>query len=168
MCSRLSLLMSFLLPCPNMYAQTIINCLNDLQSLRGVPSYMHSGNASYFKSREIKNYFTSRGVAASRCSLYYPFGYSQVGRYNGIIWHAVRLTLKTRKLPIERWESVLSEVLHSQRSLLCKATNATPREMFFNFYRKLCCGFSLPRWLSEPGPVLLRNYVRTHKNDALV
>ena len=127
-----------------MYAQTIINCLNDLQSLRGVPSYMHSGNASYFKSREIKNYFTSRGVAASRCSVYHPSGYSQVGRYNGIIWHAVRLTLTTRKLPIERWESVLSEVLHSQRSLLCKATNATPREMFLIFIGNCVVAFLCP------------------------
>ena len=76
--------------------------------------------------------------------------------------------MKTHKLPIERWESVLSDVLHSQRSLLCTATNATPHKMFFNFYRKSCCGFSLPGWLSEPGPVLLHNFVHTHKNDDLV
>ena len=74
--------------------------------------------------------------------------------------------MKTHKLPIERWKSALSDVLHSQRSLLCTATNATPHEMFSNFYRKSCCGFSLPSWLFEP--VLLRNFVHTHKNDDLV
>ena len=63
---------------------------------------------------------------------------------------------------------VLPDVLHALRSFLCTATNATPHELFFNFYRKSCCGFSLPSWLSEPGPVLLRNFVRTQKNDDLV
>ena len=60
------------------------------------------------------------------------------------------------------------EVLHFQRSLLCTSTNAKPHDLFFNFDRKSCCGFTLPSWLAEPRSVLLRNFVRPHKNDVLV
>ena len=78
------------------------------------------------------------------------------------------MALKFRGLDIAKWELVLPEVLHFQRSLLCTSTNATLHELFFNFYRKSCCGFTLPSWLAEPGPALLRNFVHTHKNDDLV
>lgn len=158
----------FCYPCPNMHAQTVIKCLNDLFVLCGVPSCVHADNASYFRSRELKSFLTSRGIATSHSSVYHPTGNSQVERYVGVIWRSIRLALESRGLNIEKWEQVLSDVLHAQRSLLCTATNATPHEMFFNFYRKSCCGFSLPSWLTEPGPVLLRNFVRNSKNDDLV
>ena len=89
-------------------------------------------------------------------------------RYNGVIWRPVRLALKSQNLPIERWESVLPNVLHSLRSLLCTATNAAPHELFFNFHRKSCCGLSLLTWLTQPGPVLMRNFMLKNKHDALV
>ena len=158
----------FCYPCPNMYSETVIKCLNDLFTLCSVPSCVHSDNARSFLSREIKDFFTERGIATSHCSVYHPTGNSQVERYNGVIWRSVRLALKSQNLPIERWESVLPNVLHSLRSLLCTATNATPHELFFNFHRKSCCGLSLPTWLTQPGRVLMRNFVRKNKHDALV
>ena len=158
----------FCYPCSNMHAQTVIKCLNDLFTMCGVPSCVHSDNASYFRSYELKQFLTGLGIATSHSSIYHPTGNSQVERYIGVIWRTIRLALKSRGLDIAKWELVLPEVLHSQRSLLCTSTNATPHELFFNFYRKSCCGFTLPSWLAEPGPVLLRNFVRTHKNDDLV
>ena len=134
----------FCYPCSNMHAQTVIKCLNDLFTMCGVPSCVHSDNASYFRSYELKQFLTGLGIATSHSSIYHPTGNSQVERYIGVIWRTIRLALKSRGLDIAKWELVLPEVLHSQRSLLCTSTNATPHELFFNFYRKSCCGFTLP------------------------
>ena len=160
-------LFPFCYPCPNMNFETV-KCLNDLFTLCGVPSCVHSDNARSFLSREIKHFFTERGIATSHCSIYHPTGNSQVEKYmyNGVIWCSVRLSLKSQNLPIERRESVLPNVLHSLRSLLCTATNATLHEFFFHFHRK--SGLSLPTWLTHPGPVLMRNFLRKNKHDALV
>jgi hypothetical protein len=54
------------------------------------------------------------------------------------------------------------------RSLLSTSTNTTPHERFFNFQRRSSLGTSLPSWLQNPGPVLLRRFVRTSKNDPFV
>ena len=62
----------------------------------------------------------------------------------------------------------MPEVLHSIRSLLCTATNATPHERLFSCQRRTPSGRSLPTWLSTPGPVLLRRHVRASKYEPLV
>ena len=86
----------------------------------------------------------------------------------GVIWKSIRLALKSLHLDERNWESVLQTVLHSQRSLLCTSTNCTPHERFFAFQRRNSNGDSLPSWLMKPGPVLLRRFVRSHKNEPLV
>ena len=63
---------------------------------------------------------------------------------------------------------MLPDVLHSVRTLLCTSTNATPHERLFNFNRRSGTGTSLPSWLSEPGKVLLRRFVRQSKQEPLV
>ena len=78
------------------------------------------------------------------------------------------LALKSLNLPSSQWETVLDRSLHSIRSLLCTATNQTPHERLFSFPRKSSNGYSLLTWLSSPGPVLLRRFVRLSKNDPLV
>ena len=118
-------------------------------------------------STELCNYLTNRGIATSHSTPYHPIGNGQVERYNGIIWKSIRLSLATSNLPVEQWEKVLPQVLHSVRSLLSTATNVTPHERFFNFQRKSNQAITLPSWLS-PGPVLLRKFVRSNKNDDLV
>jgi len=95
-------------------------------------------------------------------------GNSQVERYNGIVWKAIRLGLKSHNLPVSSWENMLLDGLHSIRSLLCPATNSTPHERFFAFMRRLPNGKSLPAWLSSPGPVFLRSFVRSNKNYDMV
>eukprot|EP00096_Caligus_rogercresseyi_P012473 TRINITY_DN5230_c0_g1_i13.p2 TRINITY_DN5230_c0_g1~~TRINITY_DN5230_c0_g1_i13.p2 ORF type:complete len:140 (+),score=4.75 TRINITY_DN5230_c0_g1_i13:2063-2482(+) len=58
--------------------------------------------------------------------------------------------------------------MNSIRSLLCTSTNSTPHERFFQFQRRSSHGNSLPSWLMNPGPVMLRRFVRTSKTDPLV
>ena len=68
--------------------------------------------------------------------------------------------LHGKRLPEERWESVLLEALHAIRSLVCISTNETPHERLFRFSRKAMFGAALPSWLLSPGTVLLRRFVR--------
>ena len=157
----------FAFPCPNMHTSTVIRCLDQLFSLCGMPCYVHSDNAKSFISKELKDFLTKRGVASSKSSPYHPTGNSQVERYNGVVWKAIRLALKSHNLPISSWENVLPDALHSVRSLLNTNTNCTPHERFLNFNRRSPSGSSLPAWLTAPGPVLLRKFVKVRKNDDL-
>ena len=157
----------FAIPCPNVASETVIKCLEVIFSLCGMPEFIHSDRGSSFMSEELISFLRSRGIASSRSTPYHPIGNSQVERYNGIVWKSVRLALASVKLPVEQWERVLPDALHSIRSLLSTATNTTPHDRFFNFSRKSSQGVSLPSWLS-PGPVLLRKFVRSSKNDDLV
>ena len=100
-----------------MHAQTLIKRLKVLFTMCGVPSCVHSDNASYFRSYESKQFLTGLGIAPSPSSIYHPTGNSQVERYIGVIWQTVKLSLKSHGLDIAKWELVLPEVLHSQRSL---------------------------------------------------
>ena len=65
-------------------------------------------------------------------------------------------------------ESILPLALHSIKTLLCTARNATPHERFFAFARRSIFGEKqLPTWLCEEGPVLWRNFNRKSKNDPI-
>ena len=133
-----------------------------------MPSYIHTDRGSSFMSKELREYLTSLGIATSRTTPYNPQGNGQCERYNGIVWKHIRLALTSRNLPEAQWETVLPEVLHSIRSLLCTATNATPHERLFSYQRRSPSGHSLPSWLATPGPVLLRRHARTNKYEPLV
>jgi hypothetical protein len=133
-----------------------------------MPNYIHSDCGTSFLSQELKQYFFKQGIATSKTTPYHPIGNGQVERYNGIIWKAVCLALKSANLPNSQWELVLPDALHFIRSLLSTSTNTTPHERFFNFQRRSSHGASLPSWLHSPGPILLRRFVRTNKTDPLV
>ena len=60
------------------------------------------------------------------------------------------LALASRNLKESQWETVLPEVLHSIRSLLCTATNATPYERLFSYQQRTPSSHSLPTWFSTP------------------
>ena len=157
----------FAIPCSNTSALTVIRCLNSIFSLCGMPAFVHSDRGAAFMSNDVSTCLTNHGVATSRTTPYHPTGNSQIERYNGIIWKAICLALRTNALNISEWETVLPQALHSVRSLLSTATNETPHERFFNFSRRSGQGSSLPTWLSKPGPVFLRRFVR-NKSDPLV
>ena len=156
----------FAFPCKNMNSQTVINCLNQLFCLFGLPGFIHSDRQASFMSKELKNYLHSRGVANSRTTPYHPTENSQRERIKQTVWRTVKLMLRNRKLSEESWEEVLPDALHSVRSLLCTSTNETPHERFLTFSRKSMVGKSMPNWLLNPGTVLLRRFV-INKGDPL-
>ena len=119
-------------------------------------------------SRELQVFLRDKGVATSRTTSYNPEGNGQVERYNGVIWKAITMCLKSKNLPVTRWQDVLPDVLHSARSLLCTATNETPHEHFFGFPRRSSSGASILTWLATTGTVLLKRQVRSSKTDPLV
>ena len=119
-------------------------------------------------SKELRDFLVAKGIATSRTTPYNPQGNGQVERYNGIIWKAVILALKTQGLETKHWQYVLPDALHSIRTLLCTATNATPHERLFNYARRSTNGVSLPSWLMNPGSVLLKRHVRVRKDEPLV
>ena len=153
-------------PCADISTKTVIKCLDQLFAIFGMPSYVHSDRGSQFMSKELKQYLHSRGVVTSRTTAYNPQGNGQCERFNGTIWRTVLLGLKTHGLQVSQWESVLTDALHSIRSLLCTATNSTPHDRMFSHARRSCSGTSIPSWLASPGPVLLKRQVRL-KNDPL-
>ena len=59
-------------------------------------------------------------------------------------------------------------MLHSIRSLLSTATNATPHKQLFSYKRRSSFGVSVSSWLSFPGPVFLRRHARSSKYEPLV
>lgn len=158
----------FAIPCADMTSDTVKRCLDSIFSLCGMVGFVHSDRGTSFLSRDVRDHLVRRGIACSATTPYHPQSNGQCERYNGIVWKAVRLALKDRGLQDDQWESVLPDVLHSIRSLLSTATNETPHERFFNFFRRSGLGHSLPAWLLTRGPVLLRRFVRHNKNDPLV
>ena len=158
----------FAFPCKDMTSSTIINCYSQLFTMFGAPEYIHSDRGSSFMSREVKDYLQGKGVPTSRSTPYNPQGNGQVERLNSTLWKAVETSLKSKRLPINCWEEVLPQALHSIRSLLCTATNATPHERFFTFNRKSETGTTLPTWLANPGTVLMKKNVKQSKYEPSV
>ena len=99
----------------------------------GMPAYIHSERGASFLSKEVQHFLREKGVATSRTTPYNPCANGQVERYNDIVWKSVLLTLKSKYLPVQTWQNVLSDALHSIRSLLCTSVNETPHERFFHF-----------------------------------
>ncbi|XP_047137877.1 uncharacterized protein LOC124814332 [Hydra vulgaris] len=158
----------FAYPVKDMTTQTIINCLAELFSMFGMPSYVYSDRGSSLMSSELKHWFLSKGIATSKTTLYNPTGNEQVERYNGIIWKAILLTLKSRNMPVSSWKRVLPDALHATRSLLCTSTNCSPHERFFNFQKRSSSGSLIPSWLVNPGPVLIkRNAMQSKYEDSV-
>lgn len=133
-----------------------------------MPAYIHTDRGASFMSKELRDFLANKGIACSRTTSYNPSGNGQVERYNGVIWKTVTTALRTRGLPEQCWQSVLPDALHAIRSLLCTATNSTPHERLFNYVRRSSAGATIPSWLCEPGPVLLKRQVRACKSDPLV
>ena len=148
----------FAFPCRDISSKTVIKCLTELFSVFGLPAYIHSDRGAAFMSEDLKQYLLRLGIASSRTTPYNPRGNSQCERYNGVIWNAVSLALESRRLSAASWPEVLPDALHSIRSLLCTATNATPHERMFTFERRSVTGCALPTWLLEPGEVLLKRF----------
>lgn len=158
----------FLFACPDVSSASVISCLQSLFALCGIPNSIHSDRGQSFMSNELRTYLSNLGIAQSRSTPYHPKGNGQCERYVGIAWKTIQLALKESNLSINSWEKVIPSALHALRTLLCTATNETPHERFFVFPRKNSFSSQLPSWLSSPGPVYLRRFVRDNKRAPLV
>ena len=151
-----------------MTTETVKSCFTQLFALFGTPGFVHSDRGPSFMSKELKDFLHSHQIATSHSSPYNPQGNGQVERYNGTLWKAISLQLVEHGLDNKHWEQFLPDALHSIRFLLCTATNATPHERFFTYNRRTANGTTLPTWLTNPGPVLLKRHVRQSKYEPLV
>ncbi|CAB0007380.1 unnamed protein product, partial [Nesidiocoris tenuis] len=133
-----------------------------------VPARIGGVQAHCLIDTEVTTFLHNRGTATSHSTPYHPHGNGQIEKFNCTIWRAVCLNLKTKGLSTSQWETVLGDSLHSIRSLLCTATNATPHERMFIHQRRSTSGCALPTWLASPGTVLLRKHVRASKYDPAV
>ena len=157
----------FAFACPNMESSTIIKHLIELFAIFGTAGFTHSDNGPSLISEELRKFLLDHGVGFSNSSKYNPRGNGQVERYNGVIWKSIQLALASKNLPITQWELVIPEVLHSQRTLLCTATNQTPHERIFSYQRRTASGSSVPSWLLKQGKVLVKRHVRQSKYEPL-
>ena len=157
-------------PCKDTSTATVIKIYHELFATFGTPNTIHSDRGSGFLSTTMRKYLSDMGINMTSTTPYHPIGNGQCERYNGIIWKTVRLLLHSHKQDISNWESMLPTALHSIRSLLNTTTNCTPHERFFNYQRRPgSIGRKvLPSWLINPGPVLLKNFEKSNKNDDLV
>ena len=151
-----------------MTSATVIRCLTELFVLFGLPNYIHSDRGTSFLSVELRTFLLSKGVASSRTTGYNPQGNGQAEKFNHTVWKGISLSLNDKGLSPKYWQSVLPDVLHAIRSLLCTATNETPHERLFGFTRTSSTGASLPSWLTEGETVLLKRHVRLNKTDPYV
>ena len=90
-----------------MQSSTVINCLELLFSMSGMPDYVHSDWGHSFISQELKEYLLSKGVATSNSMPYHPQGKGPAEWYARVIWKKIQLALKSLKLPDKHWEQVL-------------------------------------------------------------
>ena len=116
----------------------------------------------------MRDYFIEKRVVTNKTKPYQPTSNAQVEWFNGTLWKMIQLSVRSRNLTEKYWELVLSEVLHSARSLLCTSTNTTLHERFFSFSCHWSHGISLPSRLMSPWPRLLKRFVRNNKTNLYV
>ena len=158
----------FVFPCQDMSAGTIIKCLNEIFAIFGITTYIHSDNGSSLISDELRTHLLGMGIGYSNSTRYNPKGNGQVERYNGTVWKAMQLALKSKGLGAQHWEQVIGSALHSIRTLVCTSTNQTPHERLFGYQRRTLTGHALPTWLLNKGHVLMKKHARISKYDPLV
>jgi len=106
----------FVFPCSDVSTTTVIKCLTILFVLFGMPAYVHSEGS-----------LGEKGIASSQTAS----NNGQVERYNGVVWKAVEMSLKSKNLHVKYWQDILPDVLHSIQSLLCSETKETLHGCFF-------------------------------------
>ncbi|GBO31034.1 Transposon Tf2-9 polyprotein, partial [Araneus ventricosus] len=115
------------IPIPNTTSNTIIRHLNYYFSRFGLPKYILSDNATYFKSDEIVNFYESLRIEHRKSSIYYP-------KSNGLLERTHRVlkeSVASISQKVHDWStSLLFFKLHYNNSKHV-VTQYTPAELFF-------------------------------------
>ena len=93
----------FVFPCPDMNANTVIECFSLLFSVFGLPAFVHSDRGPSLISHEQRTYLAEKGVATSRTTPYNPAGNGEIEKCNGTVWRAVTMACKSENLHIKFW-----------------------------------------------------------------
>ena len=88
----------FAFACTSTNTDSVIQSLNQIFIVFGMPSYIHSDRGTSFLSKEVREYLTNLRIATSQTTPYHPQGNDQCEQYNGIIWKHTLLTLASRNL----------------------------------------------------------------------
>lgn len=99
----------------------------------GMLFYVHADRETWLMFEEIQSSLAEKGIATRRTT---PNN-GEVEWMNEIVWEAITLGLKLKGHAVSQCELVPLDALHSVRSLMCTATNATPQERFFSYSRNL-------------------------------
>lgn len=94
-------------------------------------AYVHTDRGSSFIITDLKKLLYSRGIAMSCTTPCNAQGDSQCWRYNGTIWKTKSLALMYHKLPINCWEAIIPNDLHSVRTSINVSTDCTPYKRLF-------------------------------------
>ena len=101
-------------------------------------------------SAEFKHYLFDKGIASSCNTSYNPAGNGQVECLNQTLWQTIKLGLKTHKLPLQHWQELLSDALHSVRSLLALQLTKPLKKEFLTFSIGLHLAPRYPLGLQPP------------------
>lgn len=93
----------FVFPCYDVSTTTVIKCLTSLFALFGMPAYVHSDREALFMSHELGASLGPKGIASSETASYN----GQVERYNGVVWKAVEMSLKSKNIHVKYWQDIL-------------------------------------------------------------
>ena len=145
----------FAFPCSNMTTETFIQCLSELLYSFGYPLNVHSDQGASFMRKELKRYLKEHRIASSKIRPYHPIGNARCERINQSISRTVKLFLRQSYI---------------KPYTLCVLTYALPPmplpinekiNRFLGFNGRSMSGRALPSFLIQPGPVLLRRFVRS-------
>ena len=124
-----------------------------------MPNFVHSDRGASFKSQELNQHLTGKGVATPIT----PLGLVSVNAAMALSgnpfswsWNLVVQLNNIGNSPCQMLSTQLDHSYHLQ---------LTPPIMSASLSTH---GNSFPSWLMSPGPVLLRRFVRSCKNDPLV
>lgn len=107
----------------SMSADTVIKCFREAFATHGIPDVVISDNGTGFVAAEVKDYLHRLGIKFIQTAPYHPAS-------NGLAERMVQ-TLKhqLKKIPAQKWQVELANILLALRSTPCATTGKSPAEL---------------------------------------
>lgn len=154
--------------CRNLSSTAVVKSLFYLFSIFGMLAYIHSDRGAAFFSQELTYLLDAHGIVTSRIITYSWIENGQVKWYNGIIGKIIHWATITKGLRVIKWKILITNILHSIRSLLYTAINFIPNEWFFCYSRRSSNSTIFPSWLNCLEKVYIKRHVRVLMGNPLV